>query len=76
MDTRIKIYFIFYLPKDGQFSSHCLPTSCGRSEEYVGVRVVEGVEYLTLDRVKVLKAKQLLIGRVLEGGDRKWLEVE
>ena len=34
------------------------------------------MEHLTLDRVKVLKPKQLLVGRVLEGGDRKWLEVE
>lgn len=38
--------------------------------------MIEGVEHLTLDRVKVLEAKQLLVGRVLEGRDRKWLEVE
>ena len=38
--------------------------------------MIESVEYLTLNRVKVLKAKQLLVGRVLEGRDRKWLEVK
>ena len=38
--------------------------------------MIQGVEHLALDRVEVLKPKQLLVGGVLEGGDRKWLEVE
>ena len=38
--------------------------------------MVERVEHLRLYRVEVLKLKELLVGGVFEGGDRKWLEIE
>lgn len=65
-----------HTPKNSQFSCDRLPAACRSSQKYIGVAVVESVKHLCLDWVEVVKFKQLLIGRVLEGRDRKWLEVE
>ena len=66
----------FHVPEDGQLCRHCLSTASRSSKENIGVSVVQSMEYLSLDRIEVLESEQLLVGGVLEGGDRKWLEVE
>ena len=65
-----------HTPKNGQLSCNCFTAACRSSQEYVGVTVVESVEHLRLNWVKVVKFKQLLVGGALEGRDRKWLEVK
>ena len=49
-----------YTPENSQLSSNGLPTTGGRSQQHTAIRVIQCVEDLRLDWVKVVKLVQLL----------------
>ena len=49
-----------YTPENSQLSSNGLPTTGGRSQQHAAIRVIQRVEDLRLDWIKVVKLVQLL----------------
>lgn len=62
--------------EDGHFSSHRLPRSGRSAQQDVAVRVIQSVENLRLNGVEVCEAVEGLQPGVLQGRDRKWLQIQ